>query len=266
MHHFENLCQEAFTRRTGGNIPLVGPLIDNYHHSKYQTTTLESSLKSVFPDDMHLFGGRRRVEFCVSPVKAVVTATSLLGNKTYVLANYNRPREGQIPSKFGHLKKPDLELLSHTISRQLSFSAAGKVHRRAEDLGGVGRTVAFQMACFLIIRGVGLVQRLQRLGSSNRSIIHARKRLSLTGLYFTIIRCGLPMRRGSSSGRMLTSPIFSSLSEPGRHSAWREHEVNTWPRQRKASFLTDFNYSTFSKTTWRPAWIAKGSGTTFLLP
>lgn len=89
--NFEKLCNQAFTRRSGGGLPIIGPIVENYHHSKYQTGTLEEALKTAFPEELHLFGGHRPAELCASSIKVAVTATSLAANKTYVLSNYNRP-------------------------------------------------------------------------------------------------------------------------------------------------------------------------------
>lgn len=91
IENFEKLCNQAFTRRSGGSLPIIGTIVENYHHSKYQTTTLDDALKKAFPEELHLFGGRRPADLCVSSVKVAVTATSLAANKTYVLSNYNRP-------------------------------------------------------------------------------------------------------------------------------------------------------------------------------
>lgn len=99
IDHFEELCNEAFTRRTGSTLPLIGPFIDNYHHSRYQTSTLEKALVKAFTNDLYLFGGQRPAESNVMRVKAAVIATSLAGNKTYVLSNYNRPRDDHSQSK-----------------------------------------------------------------------------------------------------------------------------------------------------------------------
>jgi len=91
IEQFQSLCGEAFTRRTGSSLPIVGMLVENYHHSKYQTTPLETALKTAFSQDQNLFGGARVAESCGSLVKVAVTATSLTGHKTYLFANYNRP-------------------------------------------------------------------------------------------------------------------------------------------------------------------------------
>lgn len=45
IDRFRDLCSEAFTRRKGGI------LVESFHHSKYQTTTLESALRKAFSDD-----------------------------------------------------------------------------------------------------------------------------------------------------------------------------------------------------------------------
>lgn len=91
IENFEKLCNQAFTRRSGGSLPIIGAIVENYHHSKYQTGTLEDALKTAFPEELHLFGGRRPADLGASAVKVAVTATSLAANKTYVLSNYNRP-------------------------------------------------------------------------------------------------------------------------------------------------------------------------------
>lgn len=89
------MSQKAFTRRTGSNLPLISFLVENYHHSKYETTSLETALMSAFSDDMYLFGGKRKTGSVASSIKVAVTATSLAGKKTFVLANYNRPMSNQ---------------------------------------------------------------------------------------------------------------------------------------------------------------------------
>jgi hypothetical protein len=87
--NFKELCGKAFTRRTGGNIPLIGFFVDNYNHSKYETTPLEGALKTAFSEDQHLFGGQRYDQIWDSPVKVAVTAT-LSSTSPALLANYNR--------------------------------------------------------------------------------------------------------------------------------------------------------------------------------
>ncbi|MCJ1422264.1 hypothetical protein MMC29_000144 [Sticta canariensis] len=88
-HHFEDLCQKAFTRRTGGNIPGVGWLIENYNHSKYETQPLEEALITAFSSEEYLFGGSRPHESFAADVKVAVTTTSAAGSPV-ILTNYNR--------------------------------------------------------------------------------------------------------------------------------------------------------------------------------
>ncbi|KAI0474210.1 hypothetical protein F4859DRAFT_521928 [Xylaria cf. heliscus] len=107
IEQFEDLCNQAFTRRTGGGLPLINHFIDHHHHSKYQTRTLESALKEAFTDDMQLFGGERPPESAHWQLKVAVTATSLAGNKTYVLSNYNRHGGRQSPNSY-HFQRPQL--------------------------------------------------------------------------------------------------------------------------------------------------------------
>ncbi|KAK6860680.1 hypothetical protein PG995_004316 [Apiospora arundinis] len=99
IENFVKLCDEVFTRRSGSSLPIVGSFIENYHHSKYQTTTLENAMQTAFSEDLLLFGGS-------APLVAV-TATNLAGNKTYVLANYNQPRGAQKSSHY-HFQRPEV--------------------------------------------------------------------------------------------------------------------------------------------------------------
>ena len=93
--HFQALCDKAFTRRKGANVPLVSWLVNNYHHSKYETTGIEEALKHAFSENELLFGGRRMpLDTSVSTMqyscKTAVTTTSAATNNTVLLANYNR--------------------------------------------------------------------------------------------------------------------------------------------------------------------------------
>lgn len=88
-HHFEALCKKAFTRRTGGNIPGVGWLVDNFNHSKYETRPLEEALTGAYSETEYLFGGSRPHASYGTDIKVAVTATSA-GGSAVVFANYNR--------------------------------------------------------------------------------------------------------------------------------------------------------------------------------
>lgn len=87
--HFEGLCRQAFTRRTGSNIPGVGWFVDNYNHSKYETRPLEEALKTAYTENEYLFGGARPHASFGTDVKVAVTATSAAGSAV-VFGNYNR--------------------------------------------------------------------------------------------------------------------------------------------------------------------------------
>ncbi|KAI1771432.1 hypothetical protein F4818DRAFT_454557 [Hypoxylon cercidicola] len=106
IFHFENLCDKAFTRRAGSALPIVGPLVDNYYHSKYQTLTLEKAFTSAFTDYLYLFGGERPDQRNGSSVKVAVTATSSDGTKAYVISNYNRRQQGHKPASY-HFQRPE---------------------------------------------------------------------------------------------------------------------------------------------------------------
>ena len=88
IENFEDLCETAFTRRQGGNLPGIGWLVESHHHSRYETQPLQNALKEAFEDD-YLFGGPR-IEG--SEVEVAVVATSSTGS-TVVLSNYNRTCE-----------------------------------------------------------------------------------------------------------------------------------------------------------------------------
>ncbi|KAK8072958.1 FabD/lysophospholipase-like protein [Apiospora saccharicola] len=106
LEKFVKLCDEVFTRRSGSSLPIIGSFIENYHHSKYQTTTLENALQTAFTEDLLLFGGQR-LPGTTLPLKVAVTATNLAGNKTYLLANYNQPR-GSHKSSHYHFQRPEV--------------------------------------------------------------------------------------------------------------------------------------------------------------
>lgn len=69
-------------------MPIVGRLVENYNHSKYETKPLQDALISAFTNDQYLFGGERRAAGSLD-IKVAVTTTSAAGT-SIVLANYNR--------------------------------------------------------------------------------------------------------------------------------------------------------------------------------
>ncbi|KAI4858552.1 acyl transferase/acyl hydrolase/lysophospholipase [Hypoxylon rubiginosum] len=102
---FKTLCDEAFTRRKGSRLPVVSSLVENYHHSKYQTSSLERAFTSAFTNELYLFGGQRPDQPSGSPVKVAVTAASLDGTEAYVISNYNRRQQGHKPAY--HFQRPE---------------------------------------------------------------------------------------------------------------------------------------------------------------
>ncbi|GAB1318162.1 FabD/lysophospholipase-like protein [Madurella fahalii] len=113
IDRFEDLCTKAFTRRKGGFI------VENFHHSNYQTTSLEEALQTAFSEDMLLFGGEHRAESSILSVKVAVTSFSLTDNKAFVLSNYNRPW-GSRNSMDYHFQRPE------TISEELKIWEAAR--------------------------------------------------------------------------------------------------------------------------------------------
>lgn len=72
-----------------GDLPLIGFFVENYNHSKYETTPLQGALQIAFSEDQYLFGGQRYDQTWNSPVKVAVT-TTLSSTSPVLLANYNR--------------------------------------------------------------------------------------------------------------------------------------------------------------------------------
>jgi hypothetical protein len=98
INKFKELCDKAFTRRFGSNVPLIGWLVDNINHSKYETTPLQEALQTAFTEDQYLFGGQRLDQHWTSPIKVAVTTTSS-SSSPVVLANYNRRCEEKRKSR-----------------------------------------------------------------------------------------------------------------------------------------------------------------------
>ena len=90
LYHFQSLCRKAFTARKGADLWGIGPIVEAYHHSRYETKPLEEGLKGIFTEDELLFGGQRRIVADGIPLKTAVTATTFAGDRAVVFANYNR--------------------------------------------------------------------------------------------------------------------------------------------------------------------------------
>ena len=88
-HQFEDLCRQVFTKRIGSNLPGVSWLVENFHHSRYETRPLQKALMNAFQNPELLFGGTRS-HSPGNPIKVAITATSHAGQPA-VFANYNRP-------------------------------------------------------------------------------------------------------------------------------------------------------------------------------
>lgn len=69
---------------------MIGWLVENYNHSKYETQPLQEALTSAFSEKQLLFGGLREARDAETmDIKVAVTATSAAG-ASVVLSNYNR--------------------------------------------------------------------------------------------------------------------------------------------------------------------------------
>lgn len=127
IEHFERLSRSGFTRRTGIGLPFIGFLVENYHHSKYETKSLECAMTQAFTDDQYLFGGLRKSGFAESPLKVAVIATSLSARTPVVFANYNRACSDKLPYNFQRAERTSLELKVWEAAR--STSAAPRYFR-----------------------------------------------------------------------------------------------------------------------------------------
>jgi hypothetical protein len=100
-YFIDRICSQAFSRRTGRDIPGIGRLLEAYSKTKFSTEALEAALKGSFQEDQLLFGGSRGHDEHTSVAKVAVTATTSNGNVA-VFGNYNRrcieKRELSIPS------------------------------------------------------------------------------------------------------------------------------------------------------------------------
>ncbi|KAK8157183.1 hypothetical protein IWX90DRAFT_391173 [Phyllosticta citrichinensis] len=104
ISRFESLCNQAFTRRTGGNLPLLSWYIENHHQSMYETQPLQVALMEAFGEDEYLFGGRRAPNQRSSNVKVAVTTTSAVTGVPVVVSNYNRTVSGKL---LYHFQRPE---------------------------------------------------------------------------------------------------------------------------------------------------------------
>lgn len=85
---FNEFSTQAFTKRTGADMPGIKTLIEATYHSKYETRGVDRVLRKEF-EDGSIFGGKK-APGTQDMLRAGVTTTSSSGHP-YLLANYNRP-------------------------------------------------------------------------------------------------------------------------------------------------------------------------------
>ena len=107
--YIERVLNDGFARRTGRGIPGIGRLLETYSKSKFDTSSLDNSLKEAFPEAQHLFGGKSLPGMPASSIKVAVTATNSTGSPV-VFANYNRKSSEFLPYNFCRPDKLDQEL------------------------------------------------------------------------------------------------------------------------------------------------------------
>jgi len=99
---FETLCKEIFTPRVGANLTIIGTLVEGIHHSRYETQPMERTLKAAFSENGLLFGGLQEEKPHLGgrsqTLHVGVVAASVESNKAFVLTNYNRPADDNLPS------------------------------------------------------------------------------------------------------------------------------------------------------------------------
>ncbi|KAL3422983.1 hypothetical protein PVAG01_04730 [Phlyctema vagabunda] len=122
IYHFTELCEKAFTRRFGINVPGMGMIVESLNQSKYETVPLEQSLQTGFSEDEYLFGGPRIINH---RVKVAVTATS--SGSVSVLANYNRNCDEKMPYNFQRPERLASELKIWEAAR--ATSAAPRIFK-----------------------------------------------------------------------------------------------------------------------------------------
>ncbi|KAL9097592.1 MAG: hypothetical protein Q9165_000488 [Trypethelium subeluteriae] len=117
LHYFETMCRKAFTPRKGTELWGIGPVIEAYHHSKYETKPLEDSLKEIFSNDELLFGGQHH------------TLTNDLPLKVYVDGAVYHNNPIQIAEQERKLMWPDLDDQYPDVVASLGTAFSPSLHR-----------------------------------------------------------------------------------------------------------------------------------------
>lgn len=104
---FSALCDHAFTPRLGG-IPVLSQLAQVFGSGpRYKTKPLYAALKTAFTEDDELFGGSGRLRM---GARVALTATSVTGRETILLASYRRPEDLLPAYQFERPHEPEMEL------------------------------------------------------------------------------------------------------------------------------------------------------------
>jgi len=101
IDRFETLCEGMFTPRMGINLTIIGTLLEGVHHSRYETQPMEKTLKAAFSRNKLLFGGLQEESPYLGgrsqALNVAVVAASVASNKAFLLSNYNRPADADLP-------------------------------------------------------------------------------------------------------------------------------------------------------------------------
>lgn len=107
---FAAICEHAFTPRLKG-MPIISHIAKVLGSGpKYKTRPLYNALKTAFTDDDELFGvsGKRQAN-----VRVALTAASVTGQDTILLASYRRPEDVSPAYCFERPHDPEMELKTH---------------------------------------------------------------------------------------------------------------------------------------------------------
>lgn len=130
---FNDFSTQAFTKRTGADMPGIKTLVEATYHSKYETRGIDRVLRKEFEDDF-IFGGKKDPG-SQDMLRAGVTATSSSGHP-YLLANYNRPLTESCKIIFPFI--PRLFVSANSNSKNtIRLSTRGGQSSGAKDLGSV---------------------------------------------------------------------------------------------------------------------------------